>query len=349
MKKNILLLLVGMLFFTSCEVEFSPNDDWKRIPVVYCLLDQDDDTTFVRLQRCYLGEGNQYHYAAIADSIYYPQDAVTVLMEEWNTWVDNDGQRHRYGDNPRKIYTFDYTTITDKDSGMFYNTVHPVYVCPTGGQLDTTCLYCLKVLDNVSGDTIAKGETLLIRGTMTLQQPNNVTLFQFSGASGNKSCDIKWSTLRDARQYQPVVRFYYRDFIVDRTHVPYDTTITPHYIDIPCNVVKSDMTERYCSTKLEQNTFLSRIKQALEGDTCNKNIIDTVDIYIHCATEPLAAYLYATHPVGSINQEPYAYSNIEGGVGVFAARRRHLFFKIGTPLSTVSDYVRQIIELGVGF
>lgn len=347
--KHILIAISALLLFASCEVEFSPNDQWHNIPVVYCLLDQDDDTTFVRVQRCFLGEGNQYRYAAIFDSVNYPQGSVTVLMEEWNTWIDNDGERHQYGDSPRRIYNFDYTLLTDKDSGIFFNTLQPVYFCPTGGQLDTTCLYILKVIQNASGDTIAKAHTLLIRGNMKLQQPNNVTLFQFGGASGNKSCDIKWTTIRNARQYQPIVRFYYRDFIINRSQIPWDTTITPHFIDIPCNVIKSNLRENVCSTKLEQNTFLSYIKKSLEGDTCNKNVIDTVDIFIHCGTEDLAAYLYASHPLATINQEPFIYTNIEGGIGVFAARRTHIFFRIGTPLSSASDYIKSLKELGVGF
>lgn len=347
--KPFCIAILALLFFASCEVEFSPNDNWQNIPVVYCLLDQDDDTTYVRVQRCFLGEGNQYRFASVSDSINYPQGALTVLMEEWNTWVDNDGGYHRYGDNPRNIYHFDYTLITNKDSGVFYNTVQPIYACPTRNMLDTACIYCLKVIDNATGDTIAKSETMLIRGTMQLQNPNNVTLFQFSGVSGNKTCDIKWTTIRDARQYQPIIRFYYRDFIIDRSHLPWDTTITPHYIDIPCNVVKSNMSERICSTKLEQNSFLSYIRRALEGDTCNKNVMDTVDVYILCASEALSAYLYATHPMSSLNQEPFVYTNIEGGLGVFAARRRHIFFRVGTPISSVSDYIKQLKELGVGF
>ena len=33
--------------FTSCEVEFDPNEEWKAVTIVYGLLDQDEDTTFV--------------------------------------------------------------------------------------------------------------------------------------------------------------------------------------------------------------------------------------------------------------------------------------------------------------
>ena len=61
----IAILILCVCSFVSCEVEFSPNDKWTEIPVVYCVLDQDDDTSFVRVQRCFLGEGNQYRYTGI--------------------------------------------------------------------------------------------------------------------------------------------------------------------------------------------------------------------------------------------------------------------------------------------
>ena len=68
------------LFFTSCEVEFSPNAKWKNVPVVYCVLDQDDDTTWARVQRCYLSEDNIYSYGQNSDSINYPQGSIEVYL-----------------------------------------------------------------------------------------------------------------------------------------------------------------------------------------------------------------------------------------------------------------------------
>ncbi len=345
MKKLILILSVVVL--VSCEADFSPNDSWRDVPIVYCILDQDDDTTYVRLQRCFLGEGDQRQYASVPDSNYYPVGSVTVLMEEWTTWKDNDGRRHRYGNTPARVYNFSYGHLNGKPEGIFSGGSQPIYYYPTGGMLDTTCLYCLKVIKNATGDTIAKAETLLINGNMTLYKPNNVTLFNFSGST--KTCEITWSSLNEARQYQPLVRFWYRDFIIDTTVIPQDTTIRVKSIDIPCNVVKSNMRDISYTTKIEQQYFLSTIQQALIGDSCNKNVIDTIDMFVYCCTEDLAAYLYANNPSGSFNQDPFVYTNIDGGLGVFAARRHHISFRVGTPLSSASDYIRKLKELNVGF
>ncbi len=53
-----LVLFAASLLLASCEVDFSPNASWREIPVVYCVLDQDDDTSYVRVERCFLGEGS---------------------------------------------------------------------------------------------------------------------------------------------------------------------------------------------------------------------------------------------------------------------------------------------------
>ncbi len=345
----ILLMPVIALAVASCEVEFSPNAEWRETPVVYCLLDQDADTSYVRVQRCFLGEGNQYRYSNVTDSIYYPQEALTVFIEEWDSWTDGDGILHRAGGSPRKVYYFDYKEITDKEDGQFNNTVQPIYVCHTGGQLDSTCIYRLAVVKNSTGDTIAKSETTLVYGDMNLSKPNNVTLFQFSGTAGSKNCEIIWSSLQNARQYQPIVRFFYRDFIVNTSVNPPDTTISKHYIDIPCNVVKSNMRDPFLTTKLEQNYFISTINSSIEDRTCNKNIIDTVQIFITCCSEALAAYIYANNPSASLNQDPFLYTNIDGGLGVFAARRSSISFKVRTPASANSSYIKGLKDLNVGF
>lgn len=348
--KKALLPIISLFAFASCEVEFSPNAEWTETPVVYCLIDQDDDTTFVRVQRCFLGTDNNYQYAAIADSINYRQGDITVIMEEWNGTQGSDGLMVRTGDAPRRIFNFDYQEIVNKDSGVFYNTVQPVYACPTAGQLDTSCVYRLRVIKNATGDTIAQAETSLIYGQMRLSKPNNVTMFQFAGTSGSKTCEITWSALKGARQYQPVIRFFYRDFIVDQTVLPWDTTITPHYLDIPCNVVKSNMRDPYFTTFLEQNYFFTTIKNALKDSVCNRNAIDTVLVFINCCTEDLAAYIYASHPAGTFSsQEPFNYTNIEGGIGVFAARRRNISFTVNTPVSSASNYIKSLKALNVGF
>ena len=348
--RHSLLLTALLALLTSCEVEFSPNAEWRETPVVYCLLDQDDDTSYVRIQRCFMGTDNQQQYTTIADSNYYPADALQVFIEEWACRQASTGSYVRSGSAPKRIFQFDYKLLTHKDDGEFYSAAQPVYCCATGGLLDTASLYRLRVVkNNATHDTLLSAETNLISGDMRLLRPNNLNKFKFTGSNANKSCEFNWTSISQARQYQPIVRFFYRDFIIDRSSLPWDTTITPHSIDIVGPTVKSSMTEASLTTRMDENYYFSAIQKALIGDSCNKNSLDTVEVFITCCSEPLAAYLYAENPSSVINQEPFTYTNIEGGLGIFGARRTHISFRVATPSSSVDAYVKALKALNVGF
>lgn len=368
MKKNITIcfVVVVTLLATSCKVEFSPNGQWHEIPSVYCLLDQDDDTTYVRVQKCYLGDGNVYEYTQVYDSINYPQGSIQVFLQEWNATKEvvrgaNDAARshtvlHATGTAPRRTFTFDYKLVIDKDSGLFATAKgQPVYVCRTAGQLDTDCVYRLVVM-KADGDTLATASTQLLWGKMKLISPNSGNKFNFTGGNGNKRCIFRFSPLEGERRYQPIIRFFYRDYWLKNNDahpgVP-DTIITPHYIDIDAGYFKSDMkvfTEEY---PYPEGAFLSAIKAALVGDTLNKaivkNVVDTVDIWINVCDENLAQYLYSHEASTALNQSHYSFTNINGGVGVFAARRTHLKFTVPSPAPGNSPYKQALTALGVGF
>lgn len=364
MRKQCISIVLGLLslWFVSCNVEFSPNASWQEIPVVYCVLDQDADTTFVRVQKCYLGEGNNLAYSSIMDSVNYPQGSIEVKLLAWKA------VRSRYGmlekdpaaTTPKKEFAFDYFISHDKIDGAFCSPDQPLYICSTAGLLDTSAVYQLLVIKNETGDTIASSFTSLVGNytdmSILLRHPNNNTKFQFSGSAGNGRCSFEWLTLPRARQYQPTVRFYYRDFMVYNRGDHFDTVITPHYLDILVSSVKVNLNSYVAQTNLDEQRFLSAIKDGLKdklvdenGDTINRNIVDSVDIYIKACTEELAAYLFSQEDNGSINQDGYNYSNIIGGKGVFAARRAKVFYRIATPPNSDSRYKKKIKELGVGF
>ena len=82
MKIGILLSISIILLFTQCKNEFEVNDDWKDITVVYGLLNQTEDTNYIRVTKGFLGNEDANIMAHIKDSLYYKN--VDVLLEEWN-------------------------------------------------------------------------------------------------------------------------------------------------------------------------------------------------------------------------------------------------------------------------
>ena len=151
--RKLLFFLPLVFSFAACEVEFSPNAEWKNIPAVYCLLDQDDDTTWVRVQRCYLTEGNIYDYGLVSDSINYPQGSITVSLLAYRDGILRDSMAFQY-------------TERGMDSGLFAHTNQPLYWCETRSRLREDCSYVLNVRNAADGTLLATTDPVsLIRRT----------------------------------------------------------------------------------------------------------------------------------------------------------------------------------------
>lgn len=323
------------MMMSSCEVEFSPNAEWKNVPVVYCLLDQDDDTTWVRVQRCYLSEGNIYQYGSCSDSINYPQGSISVALLAYQDGTLKDSIAFTY-------------TERDRDSGAFAYTAQPVYYALTKNKLRENYTFVLKVRNTADGTLLASTEpislikktsgTLISKPSITVM-PSGDTLGGFYFNDGDPTtgayCLIQWNPLANARLYQPIVRFYY------------ESEGNVHYVDLLCQRVTASSSE----VRYPREQFLTDLKTKLQDDPSVKHYIPHVDIYLTCCSEELNAYITTSSQGTSINQEHESFSNIIGGIGVFAARRTHLYK--GMP----SDYSLQpgaglydlLLNLGVGF
>ena len=70
MRKTALVLLTGIAFLmTACENEVELNAPYKELGVIYGLINAEDDTLSVRIQKTFLGEGNANDMAQITDSV----------------------------------------------------------------------------------------------------------------------------------------------------------------------------------------------------------------------------------------------------------------------------------------
>ena len=80
--KRLLLLLPVLIFLASCSNEFEVAAPWKEVPVAYAILSPKDTAYYVRVEKAFLDpETNALQTALIPDSIYYPENAITVWLE----------------------------------------------------------------------------------------------------------------------------------------------------------------------------------------------------------------------------------------------------------------------------
>lgn len=291
---HFLLLLISLLL-TACEVEFSPNAKYVETPVVYCVLDQDADTNWVRVEKCYLEEGSIYDYGSESQLYTYPQGSLQVCLIKYY-----NGQRLSV-DNLTE-------TLRPRDSGNFASTPQPLFF--TTALLDGNCMYKLEVRHADNDSLVAYTDSIpLIRQTNDnlITTPANNMRFRFV----NGTCRIAWNSLANARRYQPMVRFFYGE-LGDTLH-----------IDLFCSsILSSDP----LSTDYSLSSFLNSVKEALKDDPNPKQYLTDkkVQIYLNACDENLNIYMNSINSGTNLNQATDTYTNIHGGVGVFAARRTHL-------------------------
>lgn len=351
MSKYPLFVIVSLLLLTlsSCKVEFSPNAPWKDIPNVYCVIDPQEDTVWARIQRCYLGEDNLYSYSSIVDSNYYASDDLSVYLLAWKSRLV-DGATVASGILMDK-WQLTYTERDGKPEGNFPSGKQPLYYCVPGNRLiaDTSCVFQLVVVKNKTGDTLASAYTTLVgfhessipgRPEAILIYPNSAIAQEFGFRVGCRGA-LKWYTVPRGRLYQPVITFYYRKN---------GDTLS---IDIPCSTVMDSYGYTTLTRSISQERFLSIIKRRLEDNTDSLFFVNNVDITILACNEDLNAYMTShNNNLTVMGQEYQAYSNIQGGVGVFASRRTHIRVNvpcdsIGTPSPGYLTY--ELKNLGVGF
>lgn len=343
MNRLFLILLLPFVLL-SCKADFSPNADWKEVPSVYCVLDQDDSISYVRVQKCYLGSGNLKGYSQVADSTNYAAGELSVKILVWGSASD----MARDGAIPLRTLNFDYTVLDDKSEGSFASPQQPVYChVNAAGDLDPDNYYQLIVRKSATGQVIARSSTWLIGDAQHdpwIDRPHPTIYGRSISFRRQASCQIEWYAFPQGRCYQFDIRYYYRNFYLEPDSL--------RWVDMSLPVITSNLNERTLTTNLALSTFLAEIEHALANDTNTKVFVDSALVSLAVCNEPLNAYLNSIDMIKyASSQEQQLYSNIEGGVGVFGSRRAHLKLLVPTDNSDMPPMgLRyQIAQLGVGF
>ena len=304
------LLLLAAGLFASCDADFDPNDDWQEQMMVYCLLDQDDDTTYVRVEKCFLGQGNALEFAKNKDSVYYAPDELDVKIYAYNRWDTSQLE---------KVFDFNYSEIY-KAYGEFYSdTECPVYYCVTKNELTTNHYYKLVIINNKTGKTVTSSSYLIMDYSI---QMNNMW---FSGREmdENKRLEIKWTNFNGTADNQNIIPKQYQ--INVRLNYLKEGAIRS--IDIP--VGKKLNNNTVTSTTLSSYTTIGTIVSGIRLQLQNEHDLrlyeaQPFEIRISACGLSLFDYVSINNSTQNVLNYQPVYSNIEGGFGIFAARRQNI-------------------------
>ena len=338
MRKIFLSALVALAAFggfVSCDNEFSPNAEWRETMAVYGLLDQGDDTTWIRVQKCFLGEGDMLSMTSIMDSSNYPEGELEVRIVEWNADTLKRDVLRKTSETGR-VFDFRYKLLANKPEGDFYYPGQPVYYCPTKNQLDNSKIYELRVRNLRTGAEVTAETSLLGTINPNSIKVNNSQLGSFSFVTGK--ANITWSNVERARIFQPMLRFFYRN-------TGSDSLMS---VDILCPT-KEVTNELTLNSQVSQTFFGSELGKLIEDHETLKILHDSITLYLFAGDENLKMYRSVSAPPTTLVQERGIYTNINGGIGVFASRSTHVSRTMQVPVDANSEFRKFLKSLGIGF
>ena len=133
-----MLAAIFTLGLTRCTTDVDLTAPYVSIPVVFGLLDAEADTQWVRINRTWLGDGDQTQIALISDSSEYETSRLSTRFVE----VDNN-------DNVTRVFELKDTLLQNKDEdGVFFAPEHQAYYAATRGNesLNPDALYRLEIV-----------------------------------------------------------------------------------------------------------------------------------------------------------------------------------------------------------
>ena len=309
MKIGILLSFSILLLFTQCKNEFEVNDDWQDITVIYGLLDQADDTNYIRVTKGFLGDEDAYVMAQIADSLYYKN--VDVFLEEWN------------GATLNNTYTLKDKTYIRND-GIFADSSIIFY---TTAYLSSNYKYKLKVLE---GGKEVTGQTSLLEDFNVTTLPPKVSLY-----NDQAGLTLEWYTKPNQKIFNVKMKFYYYEVYNDNTEKKDSIEIT-----LPEKTASSITGDEKITTTLLGTSFLTYVGNMIKDDpNVNHRIVadSCFSFSFLVGTEELYMYMQVNQPATGIVTEKPIYTNINNGIGLFSSRyHKKLPYKRQPSVQTVN-------------
>lgn len=299
-----LFAFVGLVF--SCETDVDINAPYKKIPIVYGLLDEGDSIHYVKITKTFSGQGNAYDFAQVPDSSYFEFVDATIEVI-----VNNSVQN---------TYTLTDTILTNKDTdGVFYAPEQKVYYF-IEPNLNPEALYRLK-LNLDEGDVLSQAETRLISG-ISITQPSNVNP-TINMASANSSETNNYSTQsvifsgsEVGTIYGLTFRMYYDEYYSETN---YETKYFSWNLG---NITNPNLNSNADKTfRLLGEIFFQQVKDNVPDDpSVLKRLVRDIEFRMAVGTEDLQTYIEVSEPVSGVVQNKPDFTNIENGKGIFSSR-----------------------------
>jgi len=308
MKKIVFVASVALSIFLvpGCKNDITILAPYNSQPVVYGLLDQNETTHYIRVNRTYEGNGNAYTMAQQYDSINYPLGTITVQLQD----IGN-GQ----------IVTLGDTTGIPLDTGTFSFPNQIIY--KTNQTLNPNDQYKLIITNNKTGKVSTGTTSLLPDVNPTLgflgggQSLLTSTPISFSSPAAFATY-VTWSTNSQALIYQLTFRFFYTEI----DSVKKDTLST--YADwvfaaqtSPSLLSGYQMQDSYTGPAFLQ-FLVGSISPA--GNRTIKRVPGDVEVMFTSGSVDFNTYIQLSQPSLNVNQQKPFFTDLTNAIGIFTSR-----------------------------
>ena len=342
------LACLTMFSLSRCTTKVDLNAPYASVPIVFGLLDAELDTQWVRINRTWLGEGDQNIYALIQDSSEYENSRLQARFLE----VYPNGQPI----DEYVYYQLKDTILENKEeNGAFFAPEYKAYYALTSGSnsLSTDNEYKLELVIDDTVDVVSQTNLIAsVVGNIT-QPPMGVPNIKMGFASvGNSSVTypdytFKWTSTEGAARYDAVLNIHYIEhYWADDNHTVLDSS-KAKVMEIPVGntIPNTDDGGQIMSKIFTGSTFYSNMATRLEANPRitrelgvwdeEAQIARAFDFVLMVANEDLKIFLEINSPVTNIVQERPEYSNVNGGIGLWGARTSQGVFGLGYTTDTI--------------
>jgi hypothetical protein len=310
-------ILVGLMAFilSSCKNDLKLNAPYKEMPTVYAVLNPKDKIHMIRVNKVFLGEGDTYQMAKIADSVNYKPDEITVSL--------------KHSSNPNNTIYFRDSIVQTVDGA--FNSTQRVYVDTT--KLMTTGTYTLTIKNNHTGNvfTAKSAAVQAVSETQGFGDLSGPYYPNYPPATPEKNY-IDYSSRLGAVHFAPIAGNTKIYQLVIRVHFNDDLGTSGSRTDY----VDLEFSNRYpkdvaintglISTSFNPEFFFSGIGTALSKKNLSNNVLGRkvwlIEYQIFSSTQEYLDYLEYSKPSFGFNQNKPLYSNFDNGaaIGIFTFR-----------------------------
>ena len=324
---TLAIVLALSLYFVGCKTDVDLNAPYKSTTVVFGLIDPLSDMQWIKINKTFIGSGNNLDYALIRDSSEYKWDEFDSLNIE-----------RIYNGTVLERFNIKDTLVSNKEvNGIFYGPEQTLYYVnipfssiSSQGHTYEECQYRLAIYFHSRPDVFSTTDVVQPRNAYITQPSGNSFVSLATSHSGfainyNENSTVSWNPATNATHYELTLRLNYKDSIISTGEA------TPRYIDYKIGTKEADPSSNteldikfggegfyaYLGANLIKSQDIHRILgrwDATQGKT------RCFDIHMAMGNEALKNYVDVNSPVTGIIQERPTWTNIENGLGLFASR-----------------------------